>query len=71
MKEYIVDLFWDNEAEAWGAVCDDIPLALESESLDGLIERVRIATPEILELNGKTSEQTMLHFKAERLLQAI
>ena len=71
MKEYLINLFWDDEASVWCAVCDEIPIALESESLDLLIERVRIATPEILELNENNSENPMLRFKAERLLPAI
>ena len=49
--EYIISLIWDDEANVWVAICDDIPLALESESLDELINRVRVAAPEIIELN--------------------
>ncbi len=49
--EYIVNFIWDGEAKVWVAICDDIPLALESESLDELINRVRQAAPEIIELN--------------------
>ena len=41
---------WDNEACVWIAVSDDIPLALESGSYDALIEKVKIAAPEIIEL---------------------
>lgn len=50
--EYIINLIWDDEAEVWIAVCDDIPLTLESESLDDLINRVRLAAPEIIKLNN-------------------
>ena len=71
MKEYTINLFWDDEASVWCAICDEIPLSLESGSLDLLIERVRIVAPDILELNGKISEKPMLRFKAERLLPAI
>jgi len=39
---------------------------LESGSLDALIERVKMATPEILELNGKEDSKIRLFFKAER-----
>ncbi|MBQ7480095.1 MAG: DUF1902 domain-containing protein [Selenomonadaceae bacterium] len=49
--EYIVNLVWDEEAHVWVAICDEIPLALESESLDELINRIRLAAPEIIELN--------------------
>ena len=66
MKDYTVLVTWDEQAKVWGAVSDEIPLALESGSLDALIERVKIATPEILELNGKESSLVRLLFKAER-----
>ncbi len=49
--EYLVNFTWDDEARVWVAICDDIPLALESESLDELINRVRLAAPEIIKLN--------------------
>ena len=56
MPEYIVNFVWDDEAAVWIASSDDIPgLILESGSLDALIERVRYAAPELLELNGVTS----------------
>jgi hypothetical protein len=55
IKEYLVRLDWDDVAAAWIATSDDIPgLVLESGSLDALIERVRFAAPELLELNGTT-----------------
>ena len=62
--EYIVDVNWDDEAGVWCAFCDDIPLAMESNSFDALIARVKIAAPEILELNGNLSKGVRLHFKA-------
>jgi hypothetical protein len=64
--EYEVLLTWDEEAQVWVAVNDDIPIALNSASLDELVERVKLATPEILEMNGKPHEGMTLHFKAER-----
>jgi len=65
MKEYVILLTWDDEASVWTAVNDNIPIALESESLDTLIERVRKATPELLELNEKTHTDITLHFSME------
>ena len=50
--EYIIYCQWDAEAEVWFATNDQIPIALESESLDKLMERVRMAAPEIIELNA-------------------
>jgi methylglyoxal synthase len=67
MKEYTVLLTWDNEAHVWIASNDEIPIALESGSADALIERVKIAAPEILELNGKEYQNIRFIFKAERI----
>jgi len=64
MVEYIVLLTWDEEASVWVAENDDIPIALESDSLDTLIERVRIAAPELLELN-QNIKKVSLNFKME------
>ena len=61
---YDIDVNWDEQAGVWCAVCDDIPIALESNSFDALIERVKTAAYEILELNGKKREPMRLCFKA-------
>ena len=65
MNEYLILLTWDDEASVWVAENDDIPIALESESLDKLIERIKIAVPELLELNGNKPLKTALNFKME------
>ena len=50
--EYTVRLQWDPDAAVWVATSDDIiGLVMESGSVDALIERVRYAVPELLELN--------------------
>jgi len=64
--EYIVQIHWDSEASVWYAVCDSIPLVLESGSFDALIERVKIAAPEILLENNKDFQSARLCFRAER-----
>ena len=56
VAEYHISMIWDNEVEVWCAVCDDIPLALESGSFDALVERVKIVAPELLEANGMSTE---------------
>lgn len=49
--EYMIHIRRDDEANVWVAVNDYIPLALESDSLDELMRRVRTALPELIELN--------------------
>ena len=67
--DYKVTLTWDNEASMWVATSDDVPgLVLESNSYDALIEKVKIAIPELLELNNKASLKT-IKFISERLVE--
>jgi len=65
MIEYVITMTWDCESAVWCAQCDEIPIVLESISFDALVERVKIAAPEILLLNGLEPE-CVLHFVAER-----
>lgn len=65
--EYVIHLTWDNEANVWIATSDDIPgLVLESGSFDALLERSRIAIPELLALNSSTPGPLSLSFISER-----
>ncbi len=61
-----ITIKWDDEAAVYIAVCDDIGLALESESYDKLIQRVKDAVPELLELNNITSCKTLCFLTNER-----
>ncbi len=63
--EYVIRLQWDPEAEVWVALNDYIPLALESDSLDQLVNKVKDAVPELLELNDLPKPK-FLTFFAER-----
>lgn len=66
--EYIINLTWDNEACVWIATSADIPgLVLESGSFDALLERTRIAIPELLALNTSSkSKPLLISFVSER-----
>ena len=65
--ELLIRLTWDPEAQVWTAESDDVPgLVLESGSFDALIERVRFAVPELLELNGTTPAPVQLRMVSER-----
>ena len=71
--EYHVSLQWDEEASVWIATSQDVPgLVLESGSLDGLMEKVRYAVPELLGFEKKDcSAVGKIHFTAERYMEAI
>ena len=65
--DYNIEVNWDDEAGVWCAFCDEIPLAMESNSFDALIARVKIAAPEILELNGKMDSGAKLWFRTAHM----
>ena len=52
-RTYEVQARWDSEAGVWVAESDDIPgLVAEAESMNALMEKVRVLVPELFELNG-------------------
>ncbi len=68
----VVRLVWDNKANVWITESDDTPgLLLESSSFDTLIERVRKAAPEMLELNCGYVGPVNLSFEAKRVEVAL
>jgi hypothetical protein len=71
MNEYAILLTYDDEARVWIAENDDIPVVLESGSLDALMERIRVAVPEILEMNGKEFRDVYLNFTTKRRAKVI
>jgi len=70
-NEYKINFTWDDEAYVWIATSDDVyGLILEHSSLDTLVERVRRAVPELLTLEGTTSDNISLDYgmyRKERL----
>ena len=67
MMSYRINFVWDNEAAVWVATSQDVPgLVLESGSFDALLERVRYAVPELIELNGEKPTNLKLTYITER-----
>ncbi len=65
--ELLIKMTWDPEALVWIAESDDVPgLAMESGSFDALIERLRFAVPELLELNSSPCSPLYLNFVSSR-----
>ena len=51
---YRIKFVWDDEAAVWIATSDDVPgLVLEGGSFDALVERVKSAVPELIEMAGR------------------
>ena len=68
--EYKVNLLWDEEAGVWVATSEDVPgLVLESGSVDALMEKVRYAVPDLLEIS-ESSRVFPIHFFAEKYAEA-
>lgn len=65
--EYVVDLIWDDEAKVWIAIGDtETGLILESDSIERLIERVKLATPELLyQIKGSLPKTINFCFKIQ------
>ena len=64
---YRISVTWDDEAQVWIATSEDLKgLVLECGSLDALIERVRVAVPELLEIQGDQRKDIALDFSMER-----
>ena len=67
MSDYNIQMTWDAEAAVWIATSDDVPgLALESGSFDALVERVKYAIPELMELNHREADAYRLKFASNR-----
>ena len=68
IMECTVKLIWDSETDRWHTETEDVPgLVLEAASFDALVERVRMAAPEMLELNCGYIGPIKLSFEAERI----
>ena len=63
-----VKFIWDTEAKTWFSSSEDIPgLILASESFDTLLERIKDAAPEMLELNRNYKGDVHLSIVTERI----
>jgi predicted RNase H-like HicB family nuclease len=55
MKSRVVSVkaIWDKDAQVWIAISEDVPgLVTEADTLEQLIEKLRVMIPELLEANG-------------------
>ncbi len=62
-----IQFTWDPDACVWIATSEDVPgFVLESDSFDSLLERTRLAVPELLEMNGSLTAPLTLSFRSDR-----
>jgi predicted RNase H-like HicB family nuclease len=58
---YAVRCTWDPEAEVWVAESDDVPgLATGADTLDALVDKLKVVIPELLEANNLLSSDRRL-----------
>lgn len=66
-QDYRISFWWDKEASVWIATSEDVyGLILEHESFDVLVNRVRLAIPELLAFDESTPYDISLNFVASR-----
>ncbi len=59
-KPLFVRAEWDNETRVWVASSDDVPgLATEEEPLEGLIQKLKVIIPELMEANGTAANEDL------------
>ena len=65
--DFLIKMIWDSDIKRWAAIgAAGMGLVLESDSFDLLVEKVRVAAPEMVGLNLNYKGPLNLHFVAER-----
>ncbi len=58
---------WDADAGVWVTTSDDVPgLATESETIEALIDKLRVMIPELLAANGMPHEDVPFELLTRR-----
>ena len=53
-KDIRVDAFWDDDAKVWVASSEDVTgLITEAETMESLVDKLKILIPELLQANGQ------------------
>ena len=55
--EIQIQIIYDSEAKVWVGICDKIGLALENSSVEKLLQRIAVAAPGLMKLNGIFSSE--------------
>jgi predicted RNase H-like HicB family nuclease len=59
-----VEAFWDDGSRVWVASSEDVPgLATEAETVEDLIEKLKVMIPELLAANGESADTLNVPFK--------
>lgn len=64
-----VNATWDDEAGVWVAESNDVPgLVTEAETMESLLEKLRILIPELMELSGLGESSANIHLHSDRTI---
>jgi predicted RNase H-like HicB family nuclease len=56
-KPLLINVQWDEDVNVWVATSEDVPgLATEEDTMEKLIEKLKILIPELLIANGMSGE---------------
>lgn len=68
-RSIAIDARFDAEAGVWIATSNDVAgLVVEADTWPAMIEEVRLALPDLLELSGEKNDNLSLTFRAEEHL---
>ena len=63
-KPLFVRAEWDEEAGVWVSTSEEVPgLATEGKTLEGLIEKLKVMIPELLDANGAVGMEYEVPFE--------
>ncbi len=63
-KPLFIRAEWDEEAGVWVATSEEVPgLATEEKTLEGLIEKLKVMIPELLDANGAVGMEYEVPFE--------
>jgi hypothetical protein len=71
-RPLIIKAFWDEEASVWVASSEDVPgLATEAESMNRLVEKLKVMIPELLDANGYADGDDAVPFELLSQLSSV
>lgn len=64
MRVVIARAVWDQEAQVWSSVVDDLHIFTEAPSIEALRERLKLVVPDALDINGERADEVSIEIIA-------
>lgn len=68
MSKIVINVMWDQEARVWVAINDELPIATESDTYEGLVKRIQDIVPEMAEANHVDISDIEIDIKEQFLM---